>query len=237
VSTRLAIAVGACLIVGGIATAALALRSDDDSQGGSSRGDSQGTVHRGDSQGTVPRGCDPQLARLRAPGCRTVFNDTGADPDAERLWADIECVTEGRHRVVDTGGDPAPTALAQPQGNEAYRRLTVIDGDDLYGERCELGNNEHRACCGPNPAVYREGQHRITFISFWLPAGFPLRPDAWQGLLQMKQTQPSAGGGGAPAISVGLEEGRWILARALAHAGAGRSVGPLCLRHRLLPPP
>ena len=31
--------------------------------------------------------------------------------------------------------------MGAPQGNTAYRKLTVFDGDDYSGERCELGYN------------------------------------------------------------------------------------------------
>jgi Polysaccharide lyase len=197
---RFAIAGIACLVAGGVATVLLAL--------GASASDGS---HAGTS---AARACRPAPAALIAPGCPVVFRDYGATQDADKRWGAIDCQSDRRHHVVRAGGDTTRTARGKPQGNRSYRRLRVIDGDDYFGERCELGHNEHRKCCDPNPALYREGQHRITFVSFWLPQDFRTEQRHWQVLLQMKQTQPSAAGGGVPALSIGLDGGEWSLVHA-----------------------
>ena len=88
-----------------------------------------------------------------------------------------------------------------------FRRLTVLDGDDHYGERCELGWNSHH---GP-VAFYREGRRRITYASVRLPSTFPLATSDWQNVLQIKQAGPSDNSGGLPVLRLSAYSGRWML--------------------------
>jgi hypothetical protein len=162
----------------------------------------------------------------RVPKCRKRFggkkrrargpllaNDTAASANPNPIWGAIDCETSSRHQHVTSGGDPQPTATGAEQGNSSFRRLTVFDGDDFWGERCELGRNDNR---GP-VAFYREGQRRITYASFRLPPNYPLHTDMWQGVLQMKQAQPADNGGGTPVLSLGAYDGKWML----FHSGPG----------------
>ena len=142
------------------------------------------------------------------PSCAVVAQDTAQNPDPLPFWGSIECATSSRYEYSTSGGDPHPAAGGAPQGNDAYRHLTVLDGDDFYGERCELGENDWRT--GPT-AFYHEGQHRLTYISFRLGESFPLANSGRQSVMRMKQTQPSENGGGAPVISLEARDGRWKL--------------------------
>jgi hypothetical protein len=137
-----------------------------------------------------------------------LINDTAVNPNPKPIWGSIDCETASRHQLIGSGGDTQAMATGASQGNDSYRRLTVFDGDDYWGERCELGLNEHRK--GP-VAVYREGQRRITYASFRLPSSYPLHTDMWQGVLQMKQAQPADNGGGTPVLSLGAYDGKWLL--------------------------
>jgi hypothetical protein len=84
----------------------------------------------------------------------------------------------------------------------------VIDGDDLYGERCELGRNEYRY--GENSgtqtsgtfALYDEGERKITFWSQRYGAGFTSSSSGWQTVMQAKQAQPYAD---AQPVGVAME--------------------------------
>lgn len=96
-------------------------------------------------------------------------------------------------------------ATGAAQGNSSFRRLTVMDGDDYSGERCELGENDHE---GP-VAFYREGQRRATYVSMRLPSNFPLATDNFQTVLQMKQAQASDNGGGIPILFMGAYDNQW----------------------------
>lgn len=154
-----------------------------------------------------PSGCALDLAHLSAPGCTVLKTDTAVDADVVTLWRRIDCQETARVAFVATGGDPHATASGASQGNTSYRRTTVFDGDDYYGERCELGKNDWR----DSFAVYHQGERRITFVSLRLPDDFPLSTSDWQVVLQMKQAQPSDNGGGTPILSLEARGGRWHL--------------------------
>ena len=155
-------------------------------------------------------GCSLNLGALDVNGCTLVKSDTGASADPIPLWGKIECEVDARHQHVTTGGDPHPTGDGSAQGNTSLRRTNVFDGDDFYGERCELGRNEHRTGFTPETFnLYREGQRRITFLSLRLPSNFPLSTTTWQVVMQMKQTQPSDNGTGTPVLAMEAKSGRW----------------------------
>ena len=153
-------------------------------------------------------GCEPDLmATLTASGCRQVFDDSGESGNPSSLWGDLGCAASSRHALVGAG-DPHPTAAGISQADSSSRRLTVIDGDDVWGERCEVGRNSWQT--GPT-AVYREDQRAITFLSLKLNPSFPLGTSSWQSVMQMKQAQPAANGSGTPMLSLEAKSGRWSL--------------------------
>jgi Polysaccharide lyase len=141
-----------------------------------------------------------------APG-QMIASDTASSPGPTSFWGKIECAHSSRYAFVGHGGDGHPTADGEPQGNGSYRRLTVIDGDDYYGERCELGENSTE---GPT-AFYREGDHRVTYFSERLPRSFPIDVEHWQVTMQMKQAQPSHDAGTGPALELEEHSGRWYV--------------------------
>ena len=145
--------------------------------------------------------CRPDLNHLRAAGCAVVAEDNSSAADPTALWGRVECESPRRQRRVANGGDPALTATGRRQGNNAYRRLAVRDGDDYYGERCELGRNNHRPS-QPTFALGREGERRAFFFSIRLTRRFPLKGNAWQSVVQLKQAQPSANGSGSPQLGL-----------------------------------
>ena len=144
-------------------------------------------------------GCAVDPRTMTAAGCSILRQDTAlaADPEPGR-WGKIECAADSRYRHMITGGDSHPKTNGARQRNSAYRRLTVFDGDDVYGERCELGRNTHTN--GENApgqtsgtfALYRQGEHKITFFSQRYSTGFDVNANAWQQVAQMKQAQPYA---------------------------------------------
>jgi Polysaccharide lyase len=156
--------------------------------------------------------CRVDPATMLAPGCRLARSDTSvqADPNPG-LWGSLSAVSAERHQEFTYGGDRRSQANGKPQRNAAFRRLTVEDGDDYFGERTELGRNEYRY--GENSgtqtsgtfALYREGERRLTFFSQRYGAGFTASRDGWQTVMQMKQAQPYDGNGpvdGAPALEL-----------------------------------
>ena len=148
-------------------------------------------------------------AQMAMPGCRLIASDTGSDPDPTGFWGFVACQADSRASQVNGGGDPQITAEGEEQGDDAFRRTTVYDGDDPFGwgERCELGRNDHKI--GPT-AFYREGDRRVTYISIRLPDNFDPEVETWQNVLQMKEAQPyDSAGGGAPILYMGVHSGRW----------------------------
>lgn len=156
------------------------------------------------------RGCEPDLARMVAPGCPISATDTGVGK-ARQLWGRIECESPKRHRRVRPGGDRWPRANGTVQRDRSYRRLAIRDGDDYFGRRCELGRNEHRNGEGGRDgtfALFNEGERRITFVSLRLPRSFPLRSRRWQTVVQMKQAQPYADAGDTgPVLELQIRKG------------------------------
>ena len=152
-----------------------------------------------------PPGYRPPQPKCLLNPCRVIASDTAANPDPLPFWGAIDCVEpkSARYATPQTGGDPQPTANGTPQFNTAYRRTTVFDGDNFFGERCELGQNSWQH--GP-VAFYREGDHMVTYFSLRLPANFPLAVFDWQGGMQIKQAQESDGGGGVPILSLSAFE-------------------------------
>ena len=151
-------------------------------------------------------GCRLDLAALSASSCRLLKSDTGAARDPRPLWGRVDCANDARQQWIAPG----------------FRRLTVIDGDNVFGERCELGLNDYRA---NTFSLYREGQHRITFLSLRLPANFPLSTRDWQVVMQMKQTQPAENSGtGTPVIALHAEANRWRLFQSSSAGESGDTV-------------
>ena len=141
-----------------------------------------------------------------------LFVDGGGSASPRTVWGSLECQRPTRVRLARAEGDPTTLADGQPQDSAGFRRLRVLDGDDFSGERCELGLNDHRS----SPvALYREGTRRITYLSLKLSKRFPLGRDAWQVVMQMKQSQPADSGGGTPVLALQADDGRWRL----DHAG------------------
>lgn len=110
------------------------------------------------------------------PACTVVASDTSLNPDPTPFWGSIECGTSpsnpiaSRHQQITTGGDAMAQGTGFGQNDQSFRRLTVMDGDDFYGERCELGLNDNRT----SPvALYNEGRRRATYFSIRLPESFP----------------------------------------------------------------
>ena len=152
--------------------------------------------------------CERDLTELETKGCRVLFDDTARSADPEPIWGSIDCQSADRQRRVESGGDTHPTATGAVQGDDAYRELTVRDGDDFFGERCELGHNDHR---DSPTAIFREGDRRVTFASYRLPQGYPLASERWQVVMQIKQSAPSANSGGTPVLELEAKRGRWRL--------------------------
>jgi hypothetical protein len=154
-------------------------------------------------------------------GCTVVASDTASVADPRGFWGAVECGRSygnsdlSRAKQLSGSGDTHTSANGAGQGNSFYRQLTVLDGDDWSGERCELGRNYHE---GP-VAFYREGERRATYFSLRLPSNFPLGTSAFQTVMQMKQTQPSDNGDGIPVLFMGAYSNLWHVESVYSQSG------------------
>jgi hypothetical protein len=139
--------------------------------------------------------------------CKTILSDTAGRRNPLRKWGRIDCLTATRVDWIRRGGDRRRQGDGSRQGNRSFRRLSVIDGDNVSGERCELGLNDQD---GPT-AVYREGQRRITFASIRLPSSSPVTAPNWRVVLQMKQAQPYYNPYGASMFELQARAGKWVI--------------------------
>jgi hypothetical protein len=139
--------------------------------------------------------------------CTLVGQDTASSADPTPFWGKVDCQTAARHQQIASGGDPHATGLGQSQGNSAFRHMTVQDGDNVWGERCELGLNDSTA---PN-TLYHEGQRRVTFISLRLGQNVDPMSSDWRTVMQMKQAQTYRNPDMSPIIEVQVRDGEWVL--------------------------
>lgn len=165
--------------------------------------------------------------------CRLVASDTASSPsidfwnrsnealdcDLRNASPDLSGVRWPSPARGGSDGDPHPTALGSPQPSpDSYRQITVVDGDNVDGERCELGFNwtETRDAGrgpGPGPTVfYHEGQRRVTYMSYRLGDGVDPSGTDWRVVMQMKQTEPYDNQhGGGPMLDMEVRDGDWVL--------------------------
>jgi hypothetical protein len=117
--------------------------------------------------------------------------------NAERPWSQ-----EWANYSCESGDRVQEVASPAAQGKRAYR-IEVRDGDDSYGERCELGQaNPTR---GDFP-LFQEGQERWIGYQVYLPEDLNTDLDAWTVIMQLKQL----GSLGTPAVAMDFENGHFI---------------------------
>jgi hypothetical protein len=133
------------------------------------------------------------LGASTASASASVLWTANAERPWNQEWANYSCQDASRVQEIDDAA----------QGSHAYR-ISVQDGDDSYGERCELGQaNPTRA----NFPLFHEGDER--WISYQMRLGDDVNtaPDSWFVVMQLKQL----GGLGTPAVSMGINRDKLIL--------------------------
>jgi Polysaccharide lyase len=118
--------------------------------------------------------------------------------DAERPlnqeWANYSCQDGTRVKQV-----ASPAA----QGNSAYQ-IEVRDGDNSYGERCELGQGNPTKNGFP---LYQEGDERWISFQTYLPDDYPTNLKTWNVIMQLKQLHAF----GTPVVSMEVRDGKFVL--------------------------
>src|SRR4051795_11409888 len=129
-----------------------------------------------------------------APAQADVLWHAGAEQPLLTEWANFSCADPSR---VSEVSDPVA------QGDSAYR-VDLHDGDDSFGERCELGMS---APTKPGFPVFSEGDERWIAYQVYIPAGFPSDGNRYVDITQFKQVNDLC----APALSVHVEDGEMLL--------------------------
>jgi hypothetical protein len=117
-----------------------------------------------------------------------------AERDTYKEWANNSCQNDSRVRQISS---------LVAQGNRAYE-VEVRDGDDSWGERCELGEGNPTRDGFP---LYNEGDERWISFQVRLPDDYPIDAKSWNVIMQLKQL----GGIGTPAVSMEVQDGKWSL--------------------------
>lgn len=150
--------------------------------------------------------------------CTVIASDTASDPDPRPFWGKIDCASASRVEALSGGSDSHPTATGPAQPDGSFRRIHVLDGDDVWGERCELGYNWHSSedagygIQGPGPTVlYHEGQRRVTYISIRLPNSWDVSDPDWRTVYQNKQAQPYDNPTMASKLEMQVRSGSWSI--------------------------
>jgi hypothetical protein len=135
-------------------------------------------------------------ASLAAPAAASASLTWAADGERSwsTEWANYSCQSADRFTQVSS-----PVA----QGSRAYR-FEVRDGDDSYGERCELAQGNPVRSGYP---LFHAGDERWIAYQLYLPDDFPLETSRWNVIMQLKQL----GSMGTPAISMEAKNGRFYL--------------------------
>jgi len=123
-----------------------------------------------------------------------VVSAAGAERPWQQEWASASCAST--ERLTSIG---SPVA----RGSRAYR-FEVRDGDDAYGERCELGHGNPTRAGFP---LFNEGDERWISWKVYLPRDFPIGTSRWNVINQWKQL----GALGTPALSMEVKNNRFYL--------------------------
>jgi hypothetical protein len=138
------------------------------------------------------------MALLTLANASAAFASIQWASDAERAWnqewANYSCQDASRVKQVSS-----PVA----QGQKAYE-IEVRDGDDSFGERCELGQGNPTRNGFP---LFHAGDERWISFQVYLPDDYPIDAPRWNVFFQLKQL----GSMGTPAVSMEVVKGQFVL--------------------------
>src|SRR4051812_4525574 len=119
---------------------------------------------------------------------------SGAERPLGQDWASYSCADASRVQQVDS-----PVA----QGKHAWQ-LEVQDGDNSWGERCEIGMGNPWRSGFP---LFNEGDERWISFQVYLPDDYPIDTKDWNVMFQIHQP----GDGGCPVLALHVEKGQFKL--------------------------
>ena len=91
-------------------------------------------------QGREHRCRNPSVTRACPRSASALFTDDGSG-NAATVWGSVDCADATRVRTA-AGGDGRWGPGAPGRAVGGFRHLRVVDGDNFFGERCELGLND-----------------------------------------------------------------------------------------------
>ena len=121
-----------------------------------------------------------------------VLSFSGAERPLAQDWANYSCQSASRVQQVDS-----PVA----QGRRSYQ-LEVKDGDNSWGERCEIGMGNPSRSGFP---LFHTGDERWISFQVYLPDDYPIDTNMWNVFFQIHQE----GDGGCPPLALHVENGQW----------------------------
>jgi hypothetical protein len=123
-----------------------------------------------------------------------VLQTSDAEHSLDQDWASTSCAADSRVQQVSS-----PAA----QGRRAYD-VHVKDGDNSWGERCEIGMGNFWR---PGFPLFDEGDERWISFQVYLPDGYPIDTKDWNVFFQIHQE----GDGGCPPLALHVERGEFKL--------------------------
>src|SRR3954454_19708038 len=129
-----------------------------------------------------------------------------APAQAEVLWrADAErTLSQGWAHFSHAGSTRVSQVSAPVAQVASVCRVDLHEGDDSFGERCELGMS---APTKPGFPVFADGDESWIAYQVYIPAGFPSDGNRYVDITQFKQVNDLC----APALSVHVEDGELLL--------------------------
>jgi hypothetical protein len=106
------------------------------------------------------------------------FCGARADGQTDMYTTSLSQIAPGRLSLASRGGP----------SNLPYRQLTVVSGDEAWGNRDALGYNRNNSPV----ALWHEGEYRM--LHTWLRLGQINQTSNWRELFEIKQAQPYPSG-------------------------------------------
>jgi polysaccharide lyase-like protein len=131
---------------------------------------------------------------LASSASARVLQASTAEHAWNQEWASWSCANSSRFSEVTSPAN---------QGRHAYE-LTVHDGDDVWGERCELGHGNPGRSGFP---LFHSGDDVWMSFSVYLPDNYPINTHNWNVMFQIHQEAD----GGCPPIAMEVQDGQWKL--------------------------
>src|SRR5947208_1530291 len=129
-----------------------------------------------------------------ATASASVISTSDAERAQSQEWASQSCADTSRVKQVTS-----PVA----QGTHAYE-LDLQDGDQSWGERCELGMGNPTRNGFP---LFYSGDDRWISFQTYMPSDFPINTPDWNVFFQIHQQ----GDGGCPPLALHVEDGQYKL--------------------------